>query len=118
MEKPISRKGHGVFDYSYATLMLAAPEIVGFEDHETAALTSRAIGCGVVLASLLTRYELGLAKVMPYKVHLALDVAVSLFALSAPWLLGFSKNVKARNTFIAAGLAGLAVVALSKPGDM
>jgi hypothetical protein len=41
-----------------------------------------------------------------------------LAGLSAPWLFGFAKDRKARNTFLAAGLFGLLAGLLSKPEEM
>jgi hypothetical protein len=111
MKKLISRQTHGVMDYSYAAIISSSPETIGFRDEETATALCRLVGSGVLLSSLMTRYELGLVRVIPFKAHLAADVGVGLFTLAAPWLFGFSRNDAARNTFVAAGafsvLAGL-----------
>lgn len=111
MKKPISRPVHAVTDYGYAVLFAAAPELFGFADEKNAARLSRVVSGGVFMTSLLTRYELGLIRVVPFKAHLAADVAVGLLTLSAPFVFGFSRRKKARNFFVAAGafsvLAGL-----------
>jgi hypothetical protein len=109
MNKPIPRPVHAVLDYGYAALFAGAPELVGFTDEETAARLSRVVSGGVALTSLMTRYELGLVKVLPFKAHLAADVAVGLLTLSAPFLFGFSDNKKARNFFV--GLGAFSVMA-------
>lgn len=118
MEKPILRKQHGYTDYSYIPAVLMAPEILGFEDEETAKLLCRVMSANVLLSSLFTRAEWGLFKVMPYKTHLILDFSVGAFSLAAPWVFGFSKNKKARNAFLAMGLFGLSAALLSKPEEM
>ncbi|RYY07150.1 MAG: hypothetical protein EOP43_04125 [Sphingobacteriaceae bacterium] len=118
MEKPISRKEHGFTDYSYVPLTALAPELFGFEDEETAKLLARIQSGSILLSSLFTRAEWGLFKVMPYKMHLVLDTSVGLFSLAAPWLFGFSKNKKARNTFLMFAAFGLAAGLLSKPEEM
>lgn len=125
MDQPISRPMHGVLaDYPYLLAVSTAPETVGFaEDSPTATALCRAIGGGVLATSLLTRAEWGVVRVLPYKAHLAkahlaIDLGTSLFALAAPWLFGFAKNEKARNTFLAMGAVGLVAGALCKPEEM
>jgi len=78
----------------------------------------RAISGGTLVSALITNAEWGAVKVMPFKAHLAVDFATSLFALAAPWLFGFSGNTKARNTFLSMGATGLVVGLLSRPEDM
>lgn len=118
MNKPITRQMHGVADYAYAPLMFAAPKIAGFEDEDKAVRITRIIGGGVLASTVLTRAEWGLCKLVPFKAHLALDVAVSLFAFAAPWLFGFAANPRARNTFIAMGAVGALVTSLTEAEEM
>jgi hypothetical protein len=88
------------------------PEVAGFKD-DSSAKTFCCLGAGVISYSLLTKARWGIYPLLPFRKHLLLDIAVSLFALSAPWLLGFSKNKKARNTLIGVGAAGLAAAVLT-----
>lgn len=118
MTKPISRQIHGLMDYSYAALVAAAPETVGFKDEETARDLCRAVGSAVFLASFFTRYELGAVRVIPFKAHLATDVAAGLFTLGAPWLFGFSRNRAARDTFVVAGAISVLAGLLTEPKEM
>lgn len=109
---------HGVADYGYAALFAAAPRLVGFRDEETAVKLSGIIGAEVLLASLFTRYELGLIKVVPFKTHLAGDVAVGLLALGAPFLFGFSGNRRARNFFMGMGVFSIMAGLLTEQKEM
>jgi hypothetical protein len=118
MNKPISRQAHGVADYAYAPLMFTAPKIAGFQDETNAVRVCLMIGGGVLAVTMLTKAEWGVFRVVPFKAHLALDVAVSLFSLAAPWLFGFANNKKARNTFIAMGTVGAIVTTFSQPDEM
>ena len=118
MKKLISRQTHGVADYGYAALFAAAPELVGFTDEATPARLSRLVSGGVLLTSLFTRYELGLVKVLPFKAHLAADVAVGLATLGAPFLFGFSRNKKARNFFVGLGAFSIMAGLLTEPKEM
>ena len=118
MNKPIPRQLHAVLDYSYAALFSAAPELVGFTNEEVAARLSRVVSGGVLTTSLLTRYELGLIRVLPFKAHLAADVAVGLLTLGAPFLFGFSGNKKARNFFVGLGAFSIMAGLLTEPKEM
>lgn len=118
MNKPISRQMHGAADYSYATLFSAAPELIGYKDEKTAAGLSRIVGGEVLLASLLTRYELGLIKVIPFKTHLAADVVAGLLTAGAPFLFGFSENRRARNFFVGMGIFSIMAGLLTEPKEM
>jgi hypothetical protein len=118
MEQPISRQMHGVADYAYAPLMFTAPQLIGFEDEKQAATVCQIVGSGVLVATMLTKAEWGVVKVLPFKAHLALDVAVSLFSLAAPWIFGFARNTKARNAFLAMGAVGAVVTSLTRPEEM
>jgi len=118
MDKPISRKAHGFTDYSYIPLALTSPILFDFENEEQAKIASKIQAGSILISSLFTRAEWGLFKVMPYKTHLILDVAVGAFSLSAPWLFGFSKNRKARNAFLLMGMFGISAGLLSKPEEM
>jgi hypothetical protein len=118
MDKPITRVQHGFTDYSYIPLVSSAPHLVGFTENKTATTLCYVLSSTILASSLVTRAEWGLFKIMPYKAHLVLDTVGGLTALTAPWLFGFAKNRKARNTFLAAGIFGLMAGLLSKPEEM
>lgn len=110
----IPRPLHTVLDYLWSMALFLAPELVGFADDEAASTVCKARAGGATAMSLLTRYELGLIKVIPFNVHLLLDLLSGLMGLAAPWLFGYAKNEKARNTAIAFSLLELGAVARSK----
>ena len=109
---------HGLAEAGYIPAVASAPESVGFTEQETATTLCRAIGGMALVSALVTKAEWGVVQAVPYKVHLGIDAATSLFALAAPWLFGFSRHEKARNTFLAMGMTGLVVGALSRPEEM
>ena len=114
MNKPISRQAHGAIDYTYAALVPFIPEMAGFKHEEKASLLCRVLGGGAFAYSALTKAEWGLYKVLPFKTHLVVDMSVSLFAIGAPWLLGFAGNKRARNAVVAIGAAGLVASLLTE----
>lgn len=69
--KIIPTKVHGVIDYLMVILLLALPRLLGWNGTVTLILTILAIG--ILVYSLITRYELSLFKLIPMPVHLILD---------------------------------------------
>ena len=85
---------HGVLDYLMGLLLIAAPWIFGFADEGNAArLVPAILGAGVIVYSLLTRYELGLAPLIPMPIHLGIDAAGGLVLAASPWVFGFADRV-------------------------
>ena len=118
MSKPISRRAHAFTDYSYVPLVASAPDLVGFTQEKTATTLCHVLSSTVLVSSFFTRAEWGPVRVMPYKAHLAIDAIGGLTALTAPWVFGFAKNRKARNTFLVMGVFGLIAGLLSQPDEM
>ena len=84
---------HGMLDYGSGLLLLLAPYIFDFADGTAAQYVPQAIGAGILLMSLVTDYELSLAKLVPMPVHLGVDVAGGLLLAASPWLFGFADRV-------------------------
>jgi hypothetical protein len=91
-------------DYTVgATLMTLFPKLAGIEGTQ-AATQIRAAGAFHAGYSTLTDYPLGIAKVIPYKAHLALDAIGALALAATPFLTGQYK--KGRSQWVPhAGLA-------------
>jgi hypothetical protein len=84
---------HGVLDYLTAGVLIAAPSLLGFRKGGAQTWLPMALGAGTIAYSLLTDYELGLVKVIPMPVHLALDAANGALLAASPWLFGFAEDV-------------------------
>lgn len=90
MKKPLTTKFHGMFDYPVGLLLLLAPNIFGFANVGGAAVwVPRSIGIVILLQSLLTRYEMGMIKVLPMRLHLINDYLAGALLAVSPWLFGF-----------------------------
>ncbi|HEV2558498.1 MAG TPA: SPW repeat protein [Microvirga sp.] len=84
---------HGLVDYLWGAALLSAPWLLGFADVTAAKWVAVVFGAGAFLYSIVTDYELGLVRLLPMPLHLAVDgVGGALLALS-PWLFGFSGEV-------------------------
>ena len=115
----IPRPLHGwLTDYPYVLVNLAAPYLFGFSQVPSAVLATRIFAGIILVGSLLTRAEWGLARVVPYKMHLLLDATLGLFVVASPWIFGFSDVSAARNFAIVAGLFGILAGTCSKTDEM
>ncbi len=109
--KPISTRTHGLLDYLTAGTLLTLPRMLGWSERATNLLTGAAVG--TIGYSLLTRYELGLLKVLPMRAHLALD-AMSGAALCASPLFLEDEDPEVKQTLVALGIFELAASALTQ----
>ena len=104
---------HGIIDYLVAVLLLAAPYLFGFSDGGPAQMVPTVLAVAIVVMSLLTRYQLSLAKVIPYPIHLGLDLLIGLVLAVSPWLFGFADRIWWPHVLV--GVVSFLVVALSWP---
>jgi hypothetical protein len=88
MPRPIDSTLHGATDYSVGTLLMTAfPKLAGIEGTRSAKQI-RAAGALHATYSTITDYPLGIVKVIPYKVHLALDAVGALALAATPFVTG------------------------------
>ncbi|HEX8199890.1 MAG TPA: hypothetical protein VF590_05345 [Isosphaeraceae bacterium] len=103
--KLLSTKTHGVLDYLTAGAMLTLPRAMGWGEAATRLLTGA--GLGALGYSLLTRYELGLVKVLPMRAHLSLDALSGAMLCAAPLLLA-DETPEVKGTLVGLGLFEIA----------
>ena len=105
---------HGIIDYLVAALLLIAPYLFGFADGGPAQMVPTVLAVVIIIVSLLTRYELSVAKLIPYPIHLVLDLLVGLVLLVSPWLFNFADQIWWPHVLV--GVVSFIVVALSWSG--
>jgi hypothetical protein len=81
---------HGILDYLVGVVLIAAPWLFGFADGSAAMWVPIIIGAGAILNAFLTDYELGVIRIIPMNVHLAIDVIGGIVLAVSPWLFGFA----------------------------
>lgn len=115
--KPISTFAHGIADYTVGILLLLAPNLLGFADvGGPAVMVPRIIGSIIILQSLITRYELSVAKLLPMKAHLINDYVASVVLAASPWLFDFkSDDLRQWVPHVVVGLGSLLITALTDP---
>lgn len=109
----VTKRIHAYLDYPVAVSLMAAPLVFGLGSSHPAAKWL-AIGSGIAafVLTLFTDHHLGLVRVLPYQLHLAVDFLVGVTFLLAPGILGFT-GLDAWYYWANAG-AVLVVVALHK----
>lgn len=82
--KLFSTKVHGLLDYVSVGTMLALPRVLGWSPTVKSVVTGAALS--TLVYSLLTRYELGIFKILPMRAHLTLDALSGAMFCAAPFL--------------------------------
>src|SRR5688572_9911410 len=85
---PITSKIHGVLDYATGAQLQLLPKTLGYKDDSPEAVALRGAGAIHAGYSLLTDYELGVLRVIPYRAHLALDALWTAALAASPFVTG------------------------------
>jgi hypothetical protein len=99
---------HALADYAVGGLLIVVAIAVG--GSAGAVGTGIVVGATILVVSMLTRYPLGVVKVLPFPVHSGGDYLAAALLLVAPWALNFSSGDTGLTAFyVAAGAAVLLV---------
>ena len=85
----ISTKSHTIIGLAGGALLLLAPYLFGFNDQPAATAVALFIGIFIILNELITQSPFSPFKIVPMKIHIALDVITGLFLAVSPWLFNF-----------------------------
>ncbi|MBU4530914.1 MAG: hypothetical protein KUA37_14115 [Desulfomicrobium sp.] len=85
----IDTRTHGIIDYVSGFLLLVAPYLFSFATGGIEQWLLQLIGASIIVMTLITRYELSIAKIIPLKVHLGVDLISGVLLVASPWLFGF-----------------------------
>ena len=99
---------HAIADYAVGILLIVVALAVGGTSGAVA--TGVVVGAVVLVVSMLTRYPLGLVKVLPFTVHSAGDYLAAALLIIAPFALHFSHSDGGLTVaYIVGGIAVLGV---------
>ena len=99
---------HAIADYAVGALLVVVALTVDMSAEAT--IAGVVVGATVLAVSLLTRYPLGVVKVLPFRIHSIGDYAAVVLLFVAPFTLGFNDSDPGVTAFyLAAGIAVLAV---------
>ncbi len=96
-----STKTHGVLDYTTVGTLLVLPRALNWSPTVRTFVTGAALA--TLGASLLTRYELGVFKLIPMRGHLALDALSGATFAAAPFLFP-DENASVTGTLVGLGV--------------
>lgn len=109
----ITKTIHAYLDYPVAVSLVAMPFILGLGSVNPLAFwLSVVTGIAAFVLTVLTDHHLGVIRVLPYKLHLAVDFLVGLVFAAAPFALGFA-GLEAAYYWVLGGTV-LVVVGLHK----
>ena len=113
----VTRTIHAYLDYPVAALLMTMPFLLQLgSSHPLAKWLSVMTGVAALVLTIFTDHKLGLYRVLPYSVHLAVDFMVGVVFAIAPVALGFS-GLDAIFYWTNAA-AVLTVVSLHKPEEL
>jgi hypothetical protein len=86
----ITKKIHAYLDYPVAVALIVLPFVLGLGNSNPLAL-QLSVGTGIAafILTLLTDHQLGVYRIIPYKVHLAIDTLVGIVFVIAPFMFSF-----------------------------
>jgi hypothetical protein len=87
----VTKTVHAFLDYPVALSLMAMPFVLGLGNANPLALWLSAVtGIAAFVLTLLTDHKTGVFRVLPYRLHVAVDRTVGLVFAAAPFVLGFT----------------------------
>lgn len=96
--KIINSKLHAALDYLTVIFLLAAPEL--FNLPEMTAMFTYVLACVHFLLTIITNFEFGLIKWLPFRVHGYIEIIVAFALFGASFYLGSIDGVFSRNFYL------------------
>ena len=100
---------HAIADYAVAASLIVVAAAVGGSTGAVA--TGVVVGIVVAVVSMMTKYPLGVVKVLPFTIHSAGDYLAAALLIGAPFVLNFWSGDTGLSVFYL--VAGGAVLAVS-----
>src|SRR6478609_6288896 len=100
---------HAIADYAVGILLIVVA--IAADGSAGATATGVVVGAVVLIVSMLTKYPLGIAKVLPFTVHSAGDYLAAALLIVSPFALTFNDTATGLTAFYV--VAGIAVLAVS-----
>lgn len=107
IHRSIGAVSHGILDYALAILLLVAPSVVGFAGIQ--AKWAYIFGGVLLVMAILTRYPLGIIKIVGLGIHGFVELLLAICLIAAPWYGNFARGVLSRNFYLMLGVLMLAL---------
>jgi len=114
--RPVDATLHGVVDYSAGAFLLTAfPKLAGIEGTRSARQV-RISAAAHAAYSTLTKYPLGIVRVIPFQAHLALDAVGAIALAATPFATGqWKKGTQQWLPHVGLALFELSSLAMTDP---
>ncbi len=99
----INSKTHGFIDYLVVLFLWASPSLFGLP--EITAKATYALGAIHLILTLLTNFELGVMKIIPFRIHGWIELVVALALVGVAFYLGKLEGDLARNFYLGFAVA-------------
>jgi hypothetical protein len=98
---------HAVIDYLMVIFLIIGPSVAGFAGRQ--ATMAYVLAVTLFILALLTRFPLGILKIVRFPLHGAVELLLALLVLVLPWLANFARGVHSRNFFVFIGFLMLVI---------
>lgn len=103
IHRSIGSVSHGIIDYGLAILLAVGPSWAGFSGTRQA--TWSYLFAAVLFAlAVLTRYPLGIIKIVGLAIHGFVELLLAISLIAAPWFGNFINGVLSRNFYWTIGV--------------
>lgn len=86
----LTSKSHGVLDYIFSAFLLASPALFHMEG--SVSNITYALGVAHLLITILTRFEVGIIKLIPFRIHGLIEIAVALLLVGLAFWFNSQQN--------------------------
>ena len=100
--RSIGAISHGIIDYALAILLICGPSIAGFGG--TKATWAYVFGGVLFALAVLTRYPLGIIKIVGLGTHGFVELLLAVCLIAAPWYGRFTNGVTSPRFYVAMGV--------------
>src|SRR5271154_4513649 len=99
----LNSKSHGAIDYAVVLFLWLSPTLFGLP--KITSTFTYILGAIHLILTITTNFELGLIKIIPFKVHGIIELIVSIALLAAAFYLGSLEGDLSRNFYIGCAIA-------------
>ena len=103
----IGALSHAIVDYVFVILLIIGPSVTGFTGRQ--ATMAYILAATLLVLAVLTRYPLGVIRLIRFPIHGGLELAIALMILILPWLASFARGIHSRNFFVLIAVLMLAI---------
>jgi hypothetical protein len=115
----IPLKTHNILDYVAALVLIASPYMFNFSDVGPARNLFLTMGFALAIYSSITQYQYSLAKIIPIRPHMVLDIVTGFVLMIGPYAFNYraalSNGQTALHFVLGLGVWGLVALTRSRP---